>query len=171
MVYWHSKHAGKKPPSRADLDPISEIPALVRHLILMDVLPDGYRYRLVGSEVAARTGRDQTGRYIDREALGPSLFESWVRALDGALRDREPRLLKSRLVGEAGAAILTLVLPLISRDGRPEMILGGCFFEGVADPPLRPNVLEAIDIAGFVKEQGTGSPVGGVRPVPPRAWA
>src|SRR5580700_3238611 len=58
--YWLSKHAVGL-PSRADIDPIIDIPHLAKNLILLDARDD-FTYRLVGSEVVERHGIDMTGR-------------------------------------------------------------------------------------------------------------
>ncbi|WP_374303259.1 PAS domain-containing protein [Ferrovibrio sp.] len=57
--YWDAKRAGKRMPSRADIDPI-EMPALLPHVVLLEVLRDvepdwplDFRYRLMGSAVEA----------------------------------------------------------------------------------------------------------------------
>src|SRR5947207_13056937 len=49
-AYWRHKAADRSLPSRADLDPV-EIPKLLPHIMLIDVLPSGgYHYRLIGTE-------------------------------------------------------------------------------------------------------------------------
>lgn len=47
-------------PARADLDP-TEIPDLLPWVILVDVLPGDFRYRLVGTEVRRIAHADYTG--------------------------------------------------------------------------------------------------------------
>ena len=49
--YWQSKHVEGRPPSRADIDPITEIPRLVANLMLIDSVGDDFIYRFVGTEV------------------------------------------------------------------------------------------------------------------------
>ncbi len=46
-AYWKSKHRDGRPPARVDLDPVMEIPQLARSLILFDIVPEGFRYRLI----------------------------------------------------------------------------------------------------------------------------
>jgi len=127
------------------MDPISEIPNLVRYLILIDVLPGDYRYRLIGSEVVARTGRDATGESVDHGRHVSSVISPWIDALDAVVRDQKPRALRSHL-DERGATILTLILPLVSPDGQTMMILCGCFFDGMHDTPSCPNAVEPVEL-------------------------
>ena len=145
LAYWQSKHVGDIPPARADIDPISEIPKIVRSLMLIDCLADGYRYRLIGSELAARIGRDVTGRMAAQGgSFDPGLAQSWLGALDIAVRMKEPQLLRSEL--EGGGSVLTLLLPLVSSHGTTEMLIGGCFPEGATEGFWRPLSLERIDL-------------------------
>jgi len=68
--YWDSKRAGRRMPSRSDIDPL-EIPKLLPHLILLEVHRDPYRfrYRLAGSHIGLiRSGlrvRELTGHWLD----------------------------------------------------------------------------------------------------------
>jgi hypothetical protein len=59
--YWQSKWVDGRPPSRADIDPIVDIPQLTKNLVLIDARND-FIYRLVGSEIVERHGLDMTGR-------------------------------------------------------------------------------------------------------------
>ena len=65
LDYWCRKASGKSMPRRADIDPI-DIPKLLPHVMLVDVLPSGrYRYRLIGTENAEAHGVNATGRFLD----------------------------------------------------------------------------------------------------------
>ena len=63
--YWASKRTEGRLPARADIDPI-DLRRLLPRLALIDVLRDGgtldFRYRLTGTEIVERAGRDPTGR-------------------------------------------------------------------------------------------------------------
>src|SRR5437764_15141316 len=70
-AYWRDKAGERSLPARADLDPI-EIPLLLPHVMLVDVLPSGrYRYRLIGTENARAHGINATGRHLDEVLPGP----------------------------------------------------------------------------------------------------
>ena len=70
--YWRRKSAGKSMPNRGDIDPV-EIPRLLPHVMLVDVLPSGrYRYRLIGTENTEAQGVHATGRYLDEVLPGPA---------------------------------------------------------------------------------------------------
>jgi hypothetical protein len=62
--YWRAKAPGGHLPARADIDP-TDLRRLLPRLALVDVLrePEGlaFRYRLTGTEIVDRAGRDPTG--------------------------------------------------------------------------------------------------------------
>lgn len=66
--YWLSKCRSGRLPSRADIDPV-EIPELLPWIMLIDPVPDAagirFRFRLIGTGLVARAGRDATGRFYD----------------------------------------------------------------------------------------------------------
>jgi hypothetical protein len=72
--YWQDRRAGRSMPARRDLDPL-DIPKLLPWLMLTDVLrkPLDFRYRLIGTGVAARARRDYTGcRFSELPHASPS---------------------------------------------------------------------------------------------------
>jgi hypothetical protein len=64
--YWLCKAAGRRFPSRRDVDPV-DFAYLLGHIVLLDVLrhPLRFRVRVHGSEMAARAGYDLTGKFLD----------------------------------------------------------------------------------------------------------
>jgi hypothetical protein len=65
-AYWQQRRAGRRCPARVDIDPI-EIPALLPHILLTEVVDGGlrFRWRLIGTEVERNFGCPMTGRYVD----------------------------------------------------------------------------------------------------------
>jgi hypothetical protein len=119
-AYWRRKAAGRRMPSRADLEP-TDIPKLLPHVMLIDVADDGrYRYRLIGTENERAHGINATGRYVD-EVLKGAEYKRHVLALyDKAVRERRPVYSESLFLSpEMGAAerhTKVLFMPL-SADG------------------------------------------------------
>jgi hypothetical protein len=74
VEYWRAKRGERRMPARRDIDPI-DIPTLLPHLALIDVLPGAprFRFRLVGTRITRSAGRDMTGRAADEEAYGEHL--------------------------------------------------------------------------------------------------
>ena len=125
--YWLSKHVDGRVPSRSDIDPIIEIPQLVKNLILLDAR-DNFTYRLVGSEVVERHGMDMTGRLSGTSGQSPKAVAEWQAAVAHVSKALTPRLLVSRIGNEGIAQNMMILLPLADREGRIEMVLVGSFY-------------------------------------------
>jgi hypothetical protein len=125
--YWLSKHTGSVLPSRADIDPIIDIPHLVKNLILLDAR-DNFTYRLVGSEVVERHGIDMTGRKSGSSGKEPKAVSAWSAAIQYVSSERKPRLLVSRVGNDEIARNVMILLPLADREGQIELVLVGSFY-------------------------------------------
>jgi hypothetical protein len=64
--YWRSKASAGQLPRRAAIDPI-DLAEVLSCLIIVEVIEDRFRYRLVGTEVAANAGGDFTGAFLDEQ--------------------------------------------------------------------------------------------------------
>jgi hypothetical protein len=88
--YWRRKAAGRSMPSRADIDP-AEIASLLPHVMLVDVLDDGgYRYRLIGTETAAKQGVNATGMRLTEAIPDPHYRAHVISLYDECVRERRP---------------------------------------------------------------------------------
>jgi hypothetical protein len=125
--YWLSKHVDGRVPSRSDIDPILEIPQLVKNLILLDARAD-FTYRLVGSEVVERHGMDMTGQRSGSSGRNPKAIAEWQAAIEHVSMELKPRLLVSRIGNSDIAQNVMILLPLADGDGRIEMVLVGSFY-------------------------------------------
>ena len=90
--WWMSSRGPLGVPDRASFDP-TEHKDLLKHMMICDFepIPFRVRYRLVGTKIAAMTGFEFTGRYLD-EVLGPAITEPWMEYYATAARTREPLL-------------------------------------------------------------------------------
>jgi hypothetical protein len=64
-AYWSARRDGARLPQRSDIDPLDMPRRLLPHLALAEPAGSGdgaIRFRLVGTEVVQRTGRDATGK-------------------------------------------------------------------------------------------------------------
>jgi hypothetical protein len=62
--YWRGKMADGQIPRRAAIDP-TELIDVLSCLMIVEVVGDRFRYRLVGTDVAANAGGDFTGHFLD----------------------------------------------------------------------------------------------------------
>jgi hypothetical protein len=125
--YWLSKHVDGHVPSRRDIDPIIDIPHLVKNLILLDARND-FTYRLVGTEVVERHGFDMTGRKSGSSGGDSKVISDWMAALDYVSSELKPRLLMSRIGNDEIARNVMILLPLADKQGQIEMVLVGSFY-------------------------------------------
>lgn len=122
-------------PARADLDP-TEIPSLLPHIILTDVLGDSrYRFRLVGTEVERSFGAPMTGRTLEQLMFGDYLV--YVTSLyDHLVETREPLFTASRYASAEGPSALfteRVALPLSSDGAGVDMVLSAQVFRRASE--------------------------------------
>ncbi len=88
--YWRHKAAGRAMPRRGNIDP-TEIPKLLRDVMLVDVPPNGrYRYRLIGTGNTQAQGIHATGRYLDEVLPGPEYKDHAIGLYDECVSWRRP---------------------------------------------------------------------------------
>lgn len=131
--YWNEKRGTRFAPARADIDPL-ELRGHLGNLFLVDVLvvPDEFRYRLIGTNIAHAIGRDSTGKTV-HEALGPGHPEA-AREICGVYArvatEKQPVYARGRLswACQGPLGYEALHLPL-SQDGQTvNMILAELLF-------------------------------------------
>lgn len=135
--YWLSKCVDGKPPARADLDPLIEIPRLVKNLMLMDVVPEGYRYRVLGSEIVERHGLHLTGKLFGSSGVDLQALGDLGRMIDSVVATQDPRVLIANIDPAVSAKNTMLILPLVSAAGQTTHVLAGSFYEGNFVPETR----------------------------------
>ena len=127
--YWDGRRSGGGLPGRQDLDPL-DIPALLPHLMLIDVVaPESLRFRLVGTALVGRWGRDTTGLSAEHGYPGGD-WEQILSDYRYVIGERRPCLRHNAVSDSQGNrhAHQRLVLPL-ARDGKSvDMILAAAFW-------------------------------------------
>jgi hypothetical protein len=128
LAYWRGKRRGRSMPSRRDIDPI-EVPALLPHLQLVDIVGGRFRYRLVGTELVTVFGRDYTGMFPDE--LFPGTRGQMICEVFAAVRKaRKPMFLRNRYLTAKhwDLEASRLLMPLSDNDREVNMILGALTF-------------------------------------------
>jgi hypothetical protein len=128
--YWSAKRGARFAPSRGEIDPI-EIPRLLPHLMLVDVVEGGarLRYRLAGTEIESRFGCSMVGRYIDEMMRGR--YNDYIHELYRELLTTRRALYSESAYGPEGSAPLytqRLMLPLSNDGNSVDMVLAGQIF-------------------------------------------
>ena len=142
LAYWQTRHVEGRPPSRQDIDPAIDLPFMAANLLIADVVPEGYRYRLVGSAVVERHKEEMTGKLAGSSHFLERVRPQLLKSFDAVRDERTPRLLKTGS-SEARdyATAATLVLPLVAPSGQTEKLLIGVFFD---------RRYEAVDQIDFI---------------------
>jgi hypothetical protein len=129
--YWRLKRAGRRMPSRRDIDP-TEIPRLLPNVMIVEMLDEGtrYRFRLAGSAITAAFGRPITGGFVHDLAQGR--YRSFI---EGLYRDiylnRRCILSESPYDNVRGSAATAkrLMMPLSDDDAIVNQVLAVQTFE------------------------------------------
>lgn len=132
-AYWDERRQGREFPARGDLDPV-DFRYILGHVLLIDVLDDPlrFRFRLHGSELAARAGYDMTGKMADDlpNAANRALLIERCRLL---VETRQPMAAADeRILGRRRFGYEVIWLPL-ARDGRHiDMLMAGLVYRSSA---------------------------------------
>jgi hypothetical protein len=137
LAYWRSLHIGGRLPCRADID-LVPLRSQLGRLFLIDVLAGGeeFRFRLIGSKLVHRYGRDSTGKLLTECFQGEvQPVGEWLRQrYQTVVRRRIPVLTRAPLVqtGREFTDAVAIHLPL-SEDGETvNMIFGSTAFQAIA---------------------------------------
>ena len=119
-AYWSAKCAGRRMPSRADIDPLGMPRRLLPFISIVEAVPDArrYVYRLVGTADVQVRGFDPTGKSIHEGHLAPNA-EDAIGRYDRVVATAAP-LVDATPYVEDGSRYRTeeaIFLPL-SDDGR-----------------------------------------------------
>jgi len=137
FAYWSSRRRGRPFPARADIDPI-DIPSLLEHLLLVDVLRDplDFRYRLVGGHIVDHAGRNVQGRTIrelmdDGDSLDRVLQQKVMLAGEAVAQTLAPVCMELSYRAAASSnrkRLQGVLLPLGQSSEDVNMLLGGVSF-------------------------------------------
>ncbi len=126
LRYWQDRCGGRPAPSRRDIDPLDLPPALLPHVVLIDVErePLDFRYRLSGTVADTIHGQSLKGlRILDLrpERFAELLHGDLVRMTD----DLAVQFVLHTFTNRHGKIrrFRVLRLPLCDANGRLEMIL------------------------------------------------
>jgi hypothetical protein len=132
-AYWRARRPGpaggpSRLPGRADIEPL-ELYRVLPQLLLADVVgaQQRIRYRVVGTEIVARWGTDDTGRYLDEMPPGPAT-ELSIKLYQIALSRRAALYSETNLRpdNDIGMSLLCrLILPLAGDGVTVDMVLAG----------------------------------------------
>ena len=127
--YWLERHANGKPPTRAEIDPMIDLHNLASNLILIDVLPGRFEYRLVGSQVVRHFGVDHTGKLVGTSGVDKTQLDAWSETVAHVANAGKPFMLASHYPEAAKAKVIALLLPLSADGDGARKLFGAIFFD------------------------------------------
>ena len=130
LEYWRKKRGDRAMPARRDIDP-QELKQHLRNLFLLNVEGDDFRYRLLGSAITERYGRNSTGKLVSEVyASTPPIREWYLETLRAVAREKRPVLAFAplRAIKKEFILIEALHLPLSNDEKTINMIFGAAHF-------------------------------------------
>lgn len=133
-AYWDGKRAGRRMPSRADIDPI-EMREWLGNLLLAEFFGDveRYRVRIDGTNLIAHGGGDRTGK--GSETLTSGEERNLIRAQYKVVLDSgEPAYFEARFTNSEGRFLREqkLLLPLSNDGATVNMVLAGIYYQNLS---------------------------------------
>ena len=127
--FWQAKRAGREMPRRGDFDPV-DLGNVLGNLCLVEVTadtPPRFLFRVDGSNLAAVTGFDLTGKYADQ--LPDPAYRDYVLELYGrVVAARAPVILaKEEDWAGVGMSVESVTLPLSNDGNRVDHLLDVVF--------------------------------------------
>lgn len=86
--YWRAISPAGRLPGRQHMDPLDIAPVILPDIWLLDVVRPGprFRFRLIGTEIVRKLGRDFTGRWLDETddafRQRPEIIERYVATVE-----------------------------------------------------------------------------------------
>jgi hypothetical protein len=140
LGYWERKRARRPLPDRRDVDPLEMERRVLPNLLLIEVQQgERYRYRLVGTDVVRRVGRDPTGGYVHEVLTGA--YRDHVLGINrAAVASRRPVASESlhRWDDNGHGITRRIALSLTQGGDAVEMLLIVQVFAPLAGPPPEP---------------------------------
>jgi hypothetical protein len=120
-AYWSAKRDGNPLPSRAAIDPLDMPRRLLPHLALVEATGQDseIRFRLVGTELVQRFGRDATGK-TSRDLYSDSDYRQYLEQIyTGVIARAQPLYIDNtrRFSEEGSGRVRRLLLPVATEPG------------------------------------------------------
>ncbi len=164
-LYWAAKRSSRTMPQLADISPVDLPRPLLPHLLLADIetMPFRVRYRVTGSEIAARMGRALIGFTVDDVMSGD--YGAYLMSLYRSVYDTaQPVYSESTFKWNTGGQQRThrLLLPLThvtnpERENQVDAVMAVQVWpddaQGIMSAPsrmtLRPDLIDNVTAAGL----------------------
>jgi hypothetical protein len=136
LAYWRGLRAGRRMPSKDDVDPLNIPAPLWPYLELVDVYlgaPPRLRWRLIGTHVTEAVSRDATGSYFE-DLYGADDYQTLAMPFNWVIARGQPLRLfgSSSFVDKAWNNYEGIYLPLSDDGESVNTILGGVHYAAIS---------------------------------------
>lgn len=136
--HWEAKRRGRRMPSRADIVP-RELTDWLPQILLVDVLADDFRYRLLGTGLTRYFPVDAEGETFSQalSPFGDTTLAATLQIYRCVVATGEPVLIKGpgHYFKQNAKSFQAFLAPLGDTDDEVTMILGAFEFEGKKTGP------------------------------------
>ena len=163
-AYCATRCGARPMPRRADIDPVDLPRFVLPNLMLLDVFDGGarFRWRLTGTEVVNRFGRDATGHF-DEEVLSGKYLAFFGSLIRQVCRSQVPVYSHAVFSWDHGRRMTSnrLLVPLGGEASGVTQILGAHDFGAKSSAVHSPGLLrDAQEIEELVREELPFGPPG-----------
>jgi hypothetical protein len=107
----------------------------------VDVIDEGFKMRVIGSEIVKRIGHDNTGIILKPEPGPYSHISAMLGFFQETVAKSAPVYFSSRYGQHTSTVINGVMMPLVDRAGGVVQILGGIFYAvEQIEPALKPEI-------------------------------
>jgi hypothetical protein len=130
FAYWRSRSAQGDFVMGRDI-PARPIARLMRNLVVLEPAADGknFRFRLAGSQIGERLGRDITGMSVS-DVYDETAADTFIAFLNVVIGENRPVFLDLHVRGLLGDVRRPeiVLLPMKAPNGTAKLVLGGSFY-------------------------------------------
>lgn len=158
MAFWDQARGARAMPSKSDIDPVRLGARLLPHILLVEIVDGGarFRYRLCGSANTDAAGIDLKGRHVDELNPDPDYIRYMTGLYRRSLETRRPVYSESRylaLKSDSARDARRLVCPLAEDGGPVDRFVSAQTFQqiGAGEPPsirkadrFEPRLIEVL---------------------------
>ena len=132
LDYYQSKKPGPELlPNRQDLDFV-ELRPFLPYLYIAEPISGGldWKYRLLGTRLVFRFGRDSTGIPFSEHFEEDGIAEDAISISNEVAQGQKPRFFSAQftITETSQTALETMSLPILAPDGAAIWLFGGTFF-------------------------------------------
>ena len=145
--YWRAKRGKRDMPERREIEP-AEIPALLPHISLFEVVGDRFLFRIAGRFIVETYGVEPRGMFLDA-LLPKDRSQAALDAYRTAVALRRAVLARSEMTTPRGWSfpLTRLLLPLGS-EGSVSYVLAGLTIESLASGNAAPLGRDTVLLNG-----------------------